>query len=320
MPNIAITNYCNLKCPYCFADNMIQEQNKNISIENYIKLLYYLIELNNIEQVGIIGGEPTLHPQFKEILIETNKCANKNHTLFTLFTNGINLDPFIPFIGEHICILINCNEIKNMQKQQIINFNTTLQHLFNIGWFQNGKAHCGCNLYPDCLDYYWIWDIVDRYNLRELRCSVASPGGQYTKWRQAKNEYFLKMKPIFLNFCKEAQKRKVRLDLDCGHIPICYFNTEELQLIEEVCCRKLNYINCNPILDITPDLKVTPCFGSYEPVPLDFEKNWDGIWRHTLYYHNIPKALKNNQGNCNNCHKLQELECQGGCLAFASPS
>ena len=69
MPNIAITNYCNLKCPYCFANDMINEQKKNIELNNYIKLLHYLTEYNNIKEIGIIGGEPTLHPFFKEILI-----------------------------------------------------------------------------------------------------------------------------------------------------------------------------------------------------------------------------------------------------------
>lgn len=92
MPNIAITNYCNLKCPYCFADDMIHESKNNMTLENYIKLLHYLTEYNNEQHVGIIGGEPTLHPQFKEILIESNQCANKNNTQFTLFTNGIELE------------------------------------------------------------------------------------------------------------------------------------------------------------------------------------------------------------------------------------
>ena len=34
MPNIAITAYCNLKCPYCFANEMISNQEeKNITLE-----------------------------------------------------------------------------------------------------------------------------------------------------------------------------------------------------------------------------------------------------------------------------------------------
>jgi sulfatase maturation enzyme AslB (radical SAM superfamily) len=44
MANIAITNYCNLKCSYCFANDMINESHKTMSIENNIKILKYLTE------------------------------------------------------------------------------------------------------------------------------------------------------------------------------------------------------------------------------------------------------------------------------------
>jgi uncharacterized radical SAM superfamily Fe-S cluster-containing enzyme len=38
MPNIILTEYCNLKCPYCFASKMIEDAkendfNKNITEE-----------------------------------------------------------------------------------------------------------------------------------------------------------------------------------------------------------------------------------------------------------------------------------------------
>ena len=38
MPNIVLTEYCNLQCPYCFASQMISDaklmdKNKNISID-----------------------------------------------------------------------------------------------------------------------------------------------------------------------------------------------------------------------------------------------------------------------------------------------
>lgn len=37
MPNIMINSYCNLKYPYCFADNEITDCNtkKNMSVEDF---------------------------------------------------------------------------------------------------------------------------------------------------------------------------------------------------------------------------------------------------------------------------------------------
>jgi sulfatase maturation enzyme AslB (radical SAM superfamily) len=45
MPNIILTEYCNLKCPYCFANQMIDESNennKNITIEQLQFILKWL--------------------------------------------------------------------------------------------------------------------------------------------------------------------------------------------------------------------------------------------------------------------------------------
>lgn len=39
MPNIAITNYYNLKYPYCFADDMIHDKSKAINLEDLEKVL-----------------------------------------------------------------------------------------------------------------------------------------------------------------------------------------------------------------------------------------------------------------------------------------
>jgi sulfatase maturation enzyme AslB (radical SAM superfamily) len=44
MSNIAIVNYCNLKCPYCFAEDMIKEENTFMSLDDYNKLLDFILK------------------------------------------------------------------------------------------------------------------------------------------------------------------------------------------------------------------------------------------------------------------------------------
>lgn len=318
MPNIAINNYCNLKCPYCFADDMIKEENKFMTLDNYKKVIKYITE-NKGGRIGIIGGEPTLHPLFKQILIETNQCCNATHTSALIFTNGINLEQFIPYIGTHINILINYNNPNNMTLEQKIKLELTMKHLQELGWFYNEKVKIGCNLYLDCQDYSWIWEAVNNYEIKNIRLSVVSPGGIYTDWRTKKHEYFTKMKPIFLDFIKIIKEKKLGVTLDCGHIPACYFTQEELDLISNVSGKKYELFNCSPVMDITPDLQVTTCFGAYDPIPLNFDWNLTGLHRYLTQCYSIPKALNNNQDKCAQCKNLQDFQCQGGCLAFSSP-
>ena len=62
MPNIAITKYCNLKCPYCFAEDMIaEEQTKAITLDQLTKILNWLGQEPLSNNIDIIGGETKLN-------------------------------------------------------------------------------------------------------------------------------------------------------------------------------------------------------------------------------------------------------------------
>jgi len=71
MANIMLTKRCNLKCPYCFAEEFVNKSGDDISIENFKVALDFALT-NPHEQIGLIGGEPTLHNNFKEILEAKN--------------------------------------------------------------------------------------------------------------------------------------------------------------------------------------------------------------------------------------------------------
>jgi len=84
-PNILITNYCNQGCSFCFANELMTKGRvKEMSLKNYIKLLGYLGK-NKIKRVYLMGGEPTLHSNFKELF----KATIEKGFELEIFTNAI---------------------------------------------------------------------------------------------------------------------------------------------------------------------------------------------------------------------------------------
>jgi len=65
--HIEITNYCWKNCVYCsrFSRHIRKDQRFHMSLDKIEQALRSLKNWRN--GIGIIGGEPTLHPQFKEI-------------------------------------------------------------------------------------------------------------------------------------------------------------------------------------------------------------------------------------------------------------
>lgn len=315
MANIAIVNYCNLKCKYCFADDMIREDTQSMPLDDFRKILEFISRTPK-NHIGIIGGEPTLHPQFIDILKEVNKYCLEVGTDATLFTNGIELDQFLPYIGDRIGILINCNTPEYQSTESFKKQRETLDHLYELAWFDR-RANCGCNVYPGCTDYSYIWDIVDRYHLSHLRTSVVSPAACYESYRSDKEAYYNLMKPIFLKFCEDGIKHRCKLNIDCGHIPMCYFNSEETDLVLEACANVAGNDFCEPVVDINPNFQATACFGSYDPIDIRDFNNLIELERYLLIKKSYPKVEANCTGKCTTCKKHKLLQCQGGCLGFA---
>lgn len=315
MANIAVTTYCNLRCPYCFADDMIEQTHKNIDLDQFRRILQWIARTPN-NHIGIIGGEPTLHPQFSEILKEVNNYTRELRTSCTIFTNGIHLDQYVPEIGNAIGLLINVNAPENMAPEKWRALNACLEHLNLLGWFIPGrsKANIGVNLWPDRDNYDFIWDIVDRYQIDHVRCSVSAPITD--EYRNRKQWYYTAMKPIFLDMCNKAKERGVKLGADCNQIPDCYFTKDELDLVYEVMDGRHNGI-CNPVVDITPNFTATACFGCYDPVDCSEFPTLIDLERYLLHRKTFPRVEANRTGKCAHCRNHELLLCQGGCLAFS---
>lgn len=312
MANIAILNYCNLNCPYCFANKFITEEKKQlITMEELDTILNFLSHSDNIGRIGIIGGEPTIHPNFEEIFKKISKFANKNNIPTTTFSNGIELYNYARLYDINNRVLINLNhpDIVGEEKwKKIILTLNTFKALNSLEYLT-----LGINLYPNIIDYKYIIDICKKYGLKKIRCSYVAPTCNYSN--SIKEEYYKTAKTLFLNFVKDCNNANIDIHLDCNHIPLCYFSEEEKVLLNKNVSGWHNL--CNPVIDITPDMKATACFGAYDLIDLNQFDNIQEAENYFLLKKMYPKRLLNFEGACKECKKFNNLSCQGGCLAFS---
>ena len=85
---VEITDQCNLRCPICYAESSPHRQ-KHRSLEHVERMLDAVCR-NEAEPdiVQISGGEPTIHPQFFEILAAAKRRPIKH---LMLNTNGVRI-------------------------------------------------------------------------------------------------------------------------------------------------------------------------------------------------------------------------------------
>lgn len=85
-----IVDHCNLRCKGCDHFAPIAEEHV-VPLDSIEKDLAQMskILMGNVYMIGIMGGEPLLHPQLKEILIHARRSFPR--TIIHLVTNGLLL-------------------------------------------------------------------------------------------------------------------------------------------------------------------------------------------------------------------------------------
>jgi organic radical activating enzyme len=91
--NWHILNWCNFKCSYCSVKDSLSYDYSDMSqISKEYKLMISRLKLiKKPFEICLTGGEPTLHPNIKEILFELNNIKNvKKIWFFTNLSRSIN--------------------------------------------------------------------------------------------------------------------------------------------------------------------------------------------------------------------------------------
>ncbi len=319
MANIFLTRKCNLKCPYCFADEFVNKENEEITVENFKKALDF-IKTSESERVGLIGGEPTLHPKFKEFLdILNDDEAVKN---YVIFTNGLEADKYInDLCSEKAFMLINCNPPSDLGSR----FNNLKNNIKLLSEIKKTQYSLGINLYSDKMDYSYIFDLLKMIGQHELRFSTALPNTSKENTDKPLDSFRM-FKPFLFKFFKDCLDNEIVPHNDCNAIPNCLLSVEDKKVLLRLNLLAKKYEiqdtirsggTCSPVIDILPDLNAVRCFGlsTHLKVPIENFKSIENLRKYFYNKVDLYAKLAFEGQECEDC-KSRLIDKCGLCFTY----
>lgn len=102
---VQLTDACNFRCFYCMPENMKFKPNKDLlTPEEIYNICKILNEDFGVDELRMTGGEPTLRPEFKEIVTLLSKINTRK---LGLTTNAFFLEDKLDFLKTTNCRNIN---------------------------------------------------------------------------------------------------------------------------------------------------------------------------------------------------------------------
>ncbi len=310
MTNLIIDDVCNLKCPYCFAQDYREGQVTSdhfLSLEAFEARLDFL-ERSGIEQVRLLGGEPTLHPNF-ETMIELVRVRGKK---LLVFSNGLmpekaltcleNLSP------EDCTVIINIVEPAGVGSTRRIH-QRQLATLRRLG----KRASPGFTIYHRNFKPDFLLLAVTETNCQFcLRLGLAQPCLSGVNQYLYPHEYQVVGRKI-IELVLAAAPLGISLSFDCGFVR-CMFTEEELGILKTV---KADFgWHCSPVLDIDLAGQALHCYPLFDFQHLALTDQLDAsTLRKTFEALTRPYRPSGIFKACSGCHFKLSGECPGGCLA-----
>jgi MoaA/NifB/PqqE/SkfB family radical SAM enzyme len=310
MANVLLTTRCNLKCPYCFAQEKLSEGQKlSMAMADVEKVIAFL-KRSNHQLFRAMGGEPTLHPEFPAIL----EMALRNGMRVDLLSNATWPESYNELFRRtsprRVVFLLNID----LPQRYAPNIWQRIEH--NLGAIcDRGSITLSFNLFEKQPRYEYIFELSRKYGIDKVRMSFSLPVVGANNACLGLEDY-KDLAPFVVEFARRAEAESVQVKMD-NAVPLCMFNHEQAGelLLKGVIDLERN-MRCSPVIDIGPDLRVWCCFclskmwnrhldefDHLNEVHAYFQKQM-ALYQDRLY----PLEA------CHDCRLREQWRCQGGCL------
>ena len=283
---IYITENCNAKCSNCFNAN--SRSNNEISLPDFIDLCAYLAA-NGITQVKIMGGEPTVHKCFPEIISTAQKFFNR----VTIFTNGIFADKLnLLHLRANDAIVYNFNFSKAYKKETL---------LLSQPGYRSLEVQIKSTTNTEVLKH----ELLKVFNLKEDRTFGISFTLDCTSNILKEKAILI---PKIMELCNFATEQNFPFSFDHA-MPFCFLYNSGLKIGDNCFCKlydtglidaALNLRMCNQFSSKLIKIKTREGF-----VPWQIICNYIKL----AYYENQVRCLNK---ICLNCIYYDKV-CNGGC-------
>ena len=304
MTNLVVSSTCNRRCTYCFTLDQAPPGRHFLSLRAFDAHLDFL-HRSGIDRVRLLGGEPTLHPRFPELVSRARRAGKA----ITVFSNGLMPAPALASLEA--LATRDCTVVVNVTPDG--DGGGTLERQRQTLRRLGKRAMPGLNLYRTDLAPGFLLDLVAETGCRPvLRLSMAHPvlSGRNTFIHPGQYRAFAaRIVPL----AGQAEVAGVRLELDCGFVR-CMFSEAELEALyrsgADVGWR------CNPILDLDLEGRALHCLplAGILSLPVAAGDTADSL-RAELEARVKPYRQAGVYRECSTCAFKAAGECSGGCLA-----
>ncbi|NUQ84991.1 MAG: radical SAM protein [Anaerolineales bacterium] len=309
MPNLMLTNRCNIKCDFCFAVDMLPETPSASSNASFGVFQAYidLLDRAGLDQARLLGGEPTLHPEFSKFL----EYARARGKKILVFTNGLIPKPAMLALMK--IPPVECTALINLASGDA---SPAVRRRQEFALAKLGQRACpGYTISRmDHPDLTQLLDLIDRTGCQRcLRIAMAQPSGGGNKFIHPKQ--YRRVAQRVLTLASEAGRRGIRVEFDCGFVR-CMFTNDEIETLRESGASVAWH--CSPVWDITPEAVAFPCFALTERlrIPQGLDRSLEEL---QIEFDSALSILRvaGVYPECSSCEVRAVGGCSGGCLAVA---